>query len=708
MDKALIVLENTNKLKRQSVWRPDLFLLAMNQDMILPPQHKINIKRLKLTGDSVVNILPFLKGEIFDQFMQHIGAFLWKKAEQEHLSADEAKILLLLVLQRPGLENLLMSYLTQWEADHTQFPFHLYSVGLGYLLRLSHFSGTPKLLFYKQMSRNQNVLIGPHLPVIYSNNTNSCFFNEDEFEAVTDHISKMSMIPHQQMTPENLFYIKLTSTASRILNHGWSEAWAYALSALDHYEPSYDCYHNLMCFIALIAGKSSLSQQIVLRALEEARLHDSMVEHTWQRLSTLQKVCIHWGYFDLEDEVYQYADNLMAQKTDHHYTLIRQHMESLMQQCENILLYINLRFRYHASCLQEANSTCDKPLNLDYSYMKVDSLLAQMEMLTSKLKLSGEKEFYKGIIHHYKTHKPVADADSADTLNRQIGTKFLALANKLLKANDFRHVQAQILLKAAENGPHSASDMETMLQHIDKVTLNRWSPEAADMVFQSGFFMFAYQTHFTSGKKHIKLLKKVYRKATHNLGYRKNLIHSADRIMSLDDFTHSSNPEIPDYPNLEDCFGQEDKGSDMANYYWYREKETNDAKLAEMLQHFKMEASSSSTSPTIDEANLVLVTDEEDETSDDEDTDEHATPPPPPPPPTPTQPTTPSTIAISSTSFSVPLEQHIDLHAGPPPAKKSRTENKQPTMLSRDILDMDVKAEEVYAFGFHVIQKLAK
>ena len=87
-------------------------------------QNKSIVKKrlceIPFTAKTIVQVLPKLVGEDFDNYMLEVGPQAWKDAiTSGTLSNEVAKRLILMVLSRPALLQSLSVYLSLWERDLT-------------------------------------------------------------------------------------------------------------------------------------------------------------------------------------------------------------------------------------------------------------------------------------------------------------------------------------------------------------------------------------------------------------------------------------------------------------------------------------------------------------------------------------------------------------------------------------------------------------
>lgn len=685
MDRALVHLSKAQKLKYTMIWKPELYSMAHSAGICLPLQYNMQVQELELNGTTVRRILPFLDGPHFDTYMQTIGPEGWKKAEEERLTKEECKLLICMVLERSDtLEAFFSAYLTLWEEDvHAKkFPYYLYEIGMCRMLRLYSLKCDTKMLFFKYMYTHEYVMVNPLLPLL--NHSHHYTFNEDTFLPVTGHVPRKILLASDHMTESNLFYLKLLAASLSANTSRWAECWAHSLSALDYYDNQKDVYHHLMCLLALSGGMNSLQETICLKALEEARSNETNIEHTWQRLVTFQQLCNQWGFFKLEKEVFELGMELVGNKTVFYYQMIHHHLKSLLLQIEDILMFCVVRRQYHSQCHQETNF-CNKPLLMEYSFVTIDALLKEMEPLVHQLRILGEKEYYLGIMHYYRTFKLPLEVDNVDLLHRQIGNKYISIACAQLKKTEIRLLHSQTV-QTATNFP--VNIIELVQEKFSKHTMNKWSVEGAEAAFRVVvFFACSGIINGFLGSLDMLDVKKIYRLATHNNGYRNHLINAMVKNQIEEDHVHVLNRHWDDFPDATQCFGRESRDGVLARFWFKREKDFIQEKMLKVVQHFHHDKFSPNLSPPLPPMHSSL-----------------------PLPPLPTTPE-PSTLTALGLAGPVPVKK-CKLTPLPIGSTVRKTRNGRllptPKITSLDFLQMDSLGEEVYAFGLFIVKQIAE
>jgi hypothetical protein len=594
MDKALVLLEQTKRLKYNILWKPQLFSLALAANINLPLQYTLRVHELQLDSRTVRCILPFLDGPVFDEYVERIGPTGVRQAE-ETLTEEERKLLMCMLLERSAktLENFCAAYLTCWEekVDLEEFPFYLYEIGMCRMLRLYSFKTNAKILYYKYLYANEYVMLKPLSPLL--NHSHQYGFDEENYIPVTGQMPRKIVLPpppphlsggdNESLLENSLFYYKLLATSLSANTGRWVECWAYALSALDHYSGQTLVYHHLLCLVALAAGMNSLSSTVCLKALEEARARDSNLEHSWQRLLTFQQLCIQWGFFKLENEAYELCLQLVGFKTVYYFRLIHAHLKSLMLQIEDILLFSVTRRQYHSQCSSE-REFCNKPLLLEHSFATMDKLIKEMEPLVERLHVMGEKEFYLGVIHYYRTFKLPSEVDNIDMIHRHIGNKYINIATTLLKKQDERFLHSQIIQLCAS---FPANIIQMVQDKFTKHTLNRWSVEGAEAAVRAVvFYACSGIIHGYLGTLDVERVLKMYKLATHNFGYRTELLTALVQCQNEDDHLHVLHQANDDYPDVNRVFGYEARESIMARIWFRREKDFLQTKATIQVEQY--------------------------------------------------------------------------------------------------------------------------
>lgn len=545
MDKALKVIDVP---QAKSIWDPSLELLCQQHGIQLSDEQNFS----SLTGHLVRYVLPFLSNEKFEQVMTDFGALHWKESDDTVLTQDESKLLLIQVVQRTNLEPLLLVYMSLWERDNKKFPEHIYTLGLGHHLRLFLHEHSSKNLYYRSMSHSEIILMNPVMPDL--SHENNYTFSASDFCEMTYTGTKRRLYDTTRQTNEALIYIKMLLATSAAGFERWNECWAHALSALDHVTILTPCFHDLMCILAKSSGMSSLNKAIPIRLLKFARLQgDFAVDHIFHRLLVFHSLIIHWGYFQLEEELFQLCQQIFPKNTELYHNLLHQHLKSLLNQIENIILFQYVRQQYHSNCNNgNLDTACNKLPLIEVSFCAVEKLLRQMEKWITEIPWNGEKEYYTALMYYYSTF----NTPNGNACKRAVAQRLLIFAQKHLKVTDYRFVDAKIINELESN----MANLESFVTDtFAPRTYSKYSPEAAETFIRSMIFVIMTQTPPKTRVSTISTdVCNYYSSATHKRGYRANLLKCIPKIFAPAKRHNPLNHPDLDYPSVDVCLNRPD------------------------------------------------------------------------------------------------------------------------------------------------------
>lgn len=578
MDKALFVLDVPQP---KSIWDTILYGLCQQHGIELAEEQNFT----QLTGHLVRHVLPFLSKEAFVKVMRDFGAMQWVEAEIGMLTEDESKLLLVQVVEEPKLESLLLSYFTAWEYDKRKFPRHIFRLGLGHRMSLNLVNHTSEVMYHRQMSYGNYVILNPVPPELALPN-NYTFSNEDFIE-MTYTGTKLAPYDVSSLTQESLFYVKLVLATNAAEFNRWSECWAHGLSALDMSTMFTPCFHDVMCILAKSSGMSSLYKSIPTRLLKLARLHgDTAVDHIWQRLLVLHQLCIHWGFFILEEDVFQFCNKIFPKQTELYHNLLRQHLKSLMIQIENIILFQSARKQYHADCTNsDLDYSCDKEPLLHVSFLQARKLLEKMEKLIDPLSWPGEKEYYTAIMMYYSTFH----TEITEPKKRSAANFLLQVAQDNLKITDHRFYDAKIILDCENN---TVDYQRFVIDEFSPRTFSKFNPECAETMIRGLVFLSMNTQVFTLRMISIAAdVEEYYSAATHSRGYRIEVLRALRKtIEGSKSHDARSQPDL-DYPIVDRIFNSPDPDYDQVCTCFQNEKNMYHLRVEDEFKRMQPEES---------------------------------------------------------------------------------------------------------------------
>lgn len=525
-----------------------------------------NLSGRKIDTDLVHNVLPFLWPSEFDQYMLNQGVTAWKESV-ESLPSNTAKALVLMLMSRKQLEPFFKSFLTLFNTDEKTLAIRMYEVGLGRHLKQFLLDHSEEVSYYKMMNPfacTRCLSLSPDLKHNHDYND----YSDTWFIADTGKIQPTKKFSLEQMTPAQIFIARMLCVASTARSNQWPECWAHCMSALDHVPPNRETRErymsDLFCFIALSAGKSFLRLSIEIRALENAQQFCFNVEHLWKRIIVFHDLLVIRGFFNLEDRVFEKALCVVPFGTDYYYTLLKQHLSSLMHQTENILLYQHGRQMFHSKCDPKS---CTKIFRVEFSLLKVESLIRSIDFWSRDVEDIGARDYYSAYVQVYTSMK--TEKKNLDKINTHLtqGNLFLSGAIERMRNSVDHYKDAKIMKMFLSKTPFT---IETVIEMYSQSTHLRYNNGGMETLFRL-FLVAKYQNSFHQPNLPAlqKALLEYHKKFTHDRGYRRDLIVKCCEVQEM---CHSDGDVFTDFPQVDICLEKELLYDTAAVRYWNNEE----------------------------------------------------------------------------------------------------------------------------------------
>jgi hypothetical protein len=519
-----------------------------------------------LETTTVHNILPLMSPADFDDYMKNTSLKDWKEAF-DTLPENTAKALIVMVLSRPALEHYMTAVLSEYSKD-TELATRLYEVGVGGRLRQPLLKNTEQVAYYRMFYPERYWTPYAILPTLNHEHT---YLDGDiqTMVRVDDgmlELKKYALLDHTQ---EEIFMARLFSASATTFYMQWPECWAHSLSALDHALTG-NYLHDVYCHLAQSGGRSGCTLRSVLLALEHARGTAYKMEHPWQRLLVFQDLLVHWGFYNLEREVFEKGRDIIPKNTIYYYKLIRQHLKAVLHYAEDIALFQHIRQAFHAECDDER---CDKPDYIEYSFLAVERLAFEIDKYSRELRTVRERAYYSGYVHYLLGFRTDSmDLSWIEKHFQQAVMYFDQSTYKKQIMGDERMIDATIMSTYLKKNTTTVFDKIT--KAFAELTHMQHNMEGANvlhrmLVMQSYFGMHYYAI---SERSFARRVFEYYKKATHNKGYRMAML---ELMIESSDWSHmEDNPtNIDDMPLLGDCLTLEENVAGEVREFWKVERD---------------------------------------------------------------------------------------------------------------------------------------
>jgi hypothetical protein len=363
--------------------------------------------------------------------------------------------------------------------------------------------------------------------------------------------------------------VRMVCVSATAKNNQWCECWAHGLSALDHVPPNDDIrkryLHDLFCFLGHAAGRCFIRHVTVFKALDYAEKYTFNLEHSWKRLLVFHDLTVHWGFFHLENQVFEKGLQVIPGKTDYFYQLLKIHLKSLMHQVENILLYQWARQKFHEKCNKR---TCRKPMNVEYSYLTADDLMHDIDFWSRVFEEPGVSEYYSGMIHVYSACRSDSKQTGDHSAHFVQAMYYFKQCIGVLRCTYQRYTDASFLLAMFTKKMLKREEVRNKYNYMQHLVHNQG---ASETLFRLLLLVRYFPEEFvmTNGTRpFVGSTANYYLNATNGHGYRLDLL----RMCDTPNIKHHGDPDSPaDYPPMTICMEKELIDDVAATRYWKRE-----------------------------------------------------------------------------------------------------------------------------------------
>lgn len=517
----------------------------------------------ELTEQYVVEtVLSTLSDSDFENYMLRIGPEAWKNASQT-LPVPVVKHLFNKILRHAALQPAFAVFQTLWEQEETLATF-LFEMGLGGFIQQSLVPSSAKKHYILKMRMDADISdICPMVPTLQHKYHYFCL--NSDFAIKKDLDKSQKRLDPASLTPEEIFFKKMSSSLACLKFQRWSECFAFSLSALDDFQPQFggdDVLHDLLCNIALSGTKNAVPLDWCCKILEDAKECATGLDHFWKRILAFQAVLIQNGFFDLEYEVFHQVKSIFLQVSDHFQTLLIQHLQAKLFQVEFNLVFQFVRQNFHFCCYE----FCKKDPCFKQSGFTTRKLLSQLDTLAQAVTVRGVKEYFKGYYYLYSTMLQLhVQKSDKNTLLVQLSINFFQLAKYAMKSSETFYQDLSLIIEFLKKTPLTTTKMS---EYFEKKSVTQ-NTEGASHFFFRAMLITMYWDNYYQPFPYTMLAthtKEFEMKLTNKQGYKIPLLTS-----SIDIPTHQRDPKTPqDYPNI--SLTKEQSGwLKQANQYWSKE-----------------------------------------------------------------------------------------------------------------------------------------
>lgn len=513
-----------------------------------------------ITDNLIKCILPTLSNQDFEKFMLELGPQQWKLAT-ETCSSDSAKALVVLITKQSSLNQAFSVFLSLWEMDQEPATF-LFELGMGIFVRQSLlvYNAKNTYLTYLRMDLGENHIF-PVLPWLKHNKHYFCL---NKIFAKKEMPKKVLRIDDKGLSEEDAFLKKLASAQACAFLQRWSECFSFSLSALDNYQPGFLYLHDVFCNIALAGIKMAVPFDWCCQILEEAKQCATSFETTWKRGLVFQTMLIEYGFFELELEVFQHLQKIIAPLSDHFQTCTIQHVQSLLAQVEFNLTFQYIRQHFHSEC----PDVCEKEPFLPQTFAATEKLLSQVDALCQNVFIKGVKEYFKGYFYLYSTMLNGVFSAERCKIKIQLATSFFQLAKKSLKRNSFFYSDVVIILAFLNKTPMTIGSIEAHFQKKSPVLHTLGANQFFFRACIISMYLDNIYQPFPIGML-VTCARDLELKVRHKQSYKLVLLDGVHK-MTAGTFNHVDNKSIKDFPSI--CSSEEKMAYQLqASLYWFRE-----------------------------------------------------------------------------------------------------------------------------------------
>lgn len=505
---------------------------------------KMKICNVPLDSKHLNTVLSQLSGPEFDRYMVACGPRTWKESS-DAMSVDDAKKLVLMILCRPELLIPFAAYLTLYNNDIRPAQ-HIYELHLGSTLcQIAIDKSVPKTAYLCSMQKEaKDVNMLPILPVLLHNKHYFCL--DRNCVKDVDVLPLKARLDMTDWSCEQLYYAKLTNAMNCAKMQRWAECFAHSLSALDCHQPDYEHVHDVFMYMATSAGTLSVPIDWCCNVLDRASLYSTSLEHAWQRIIVFQGILLHNGMFDVEKEVFDMSAAIMVQSSSFYQSLLIQHMLGQLAQIENILAYQYVRQKFHSDC----EAFCKREPCINYTYEDCHQLIANIDMMSGKLRGSGYKEYFRGYANLYNSmtrhHSHAPGILPVNQMNMAI--MYFDLARMLMKANNPLYADLNMMINFLKRKFITVGYIE---KYFAEIEMSKYSLGARRFLFRAMVITMYWDNKFQPFP--LLLLSTHARdmdnKVTAGFSYRNSLVNSCVKIHTLF-FTHKENDSFENYPSI--------------------------------------------------------------------------------------------------------------------------------------------------------------
>lgn len=532
---------------------------------ILVSKKKPKVETPFLTEHYIETVLPTMSSTDFENYMLKIGPSNWKKATQIYRSTI-AKQLVNRILRHVSLQPAFSVFLTHWEMEEEPALF-LFEMGLGAYIRQAVVPHSAKNVYMFSMRMDATeASICPILPDLQHKHHYFCL--STDFAVKKDLKKNQQRLNPALLTPEEIFFKKLSSALACVKLHRWSECFAFSLSALDDYKLEFECLHDVLCYIALSGTKTAMPLDWCCRVLEDAKKCATALDHTWKRILVFQSILVQNGFFDLEFDLFHKAQDIFLQVSDHFQTFLIQHILAKLLQVEFNLVFQFLRQNFHDAC----QDFCKKEPCFKQSSFVTQKLLNQMDTLAQAVTVKGVKEYFKGYFYLYSTMLQLhVQKSERNTLFVQLSMSFFQLARDLMKTNECFYLDLTFMISFLKKSPMTT---QTMQAHFEKKSVSQNTEEASHFFYRTMLITMYWDNYFQPFPYTMlaTIAREMEMKLSNKKGYRIPLLTSCIEIGNIST-AHFQDPNTPqDYPNI--CPSKEQCAwLKQASQYWEKEAE---------------------------------------------------------------------------------------------------------------------------------------
>lgn len=509
------------------------------------------------------SVLPWLADNLFEGYVKKLGPRgLWNLQQQCQGVDQQHRLAVKQTIFRLAKEvkwfNFLDSFLAQYSVHATSFPYEIFELGLGHRIMLNQLTLSDEARVYNLVGNmsESSMQEANILPAIQTNPSSEMFDylyeNRDFFLYEENYrpkkLSRRSMLPYSKRT---MYFLKLELGIGSLRQNRYAEAWSHLLSALDHCEPGFPLMSRMMDNLAICSSILHLPLAITLHAVKQSLDLGKTFDDSWGSWMAFSVMCRFHGFYELSMKVYIDVISEIPRDCYSSYWLRRNHLECMMAQIEDNIMYQYCRSTFHKDCMLD----CNKPYLFQYTVPHVHHIVELLEPMIITMKTRPEKNFYWAMYYYYRAILSIGyEADSADNESLQ----YMTMARSLFQASieglgedDMRRNFAINLKKLLEPEPYRYS---ISISEFDLSVKMPFCIDKSDFLYRVAIFVAYWQFKFPSISMRRLMAKTIenYTKSTNNQSYRLPLAKCVLRVCETTFRHNSDNYDIQDYPRAED------------------------------------------------------------------------------------------------------------------------------------------------------------